>query len=116
MGCWKMTKNRVEVIIGGQVYTLQGSESEEHIQRVARVLDEKVTQIQKNDSMRRLSTTQKHMMAALNMADDYLKMKSELDRFSAELGKCSAENLALLERMEEMSLEINRLKMNKRRK
>lgn len=116
MGCWKMTKNRVEVIIGGQVYTLQGSESEDHIQRVARVLDEKVTQIQKNDSMRRLSTTQKHMMAALNMADDYLKMKSELDSFSQELGKCSAENLALLERIEEMSLEINSLKTNKRRK
>lgn len=112
MGCWEMTKKKVEVIIGGQVYTLQGSESEEHIQKVARVLDEQVTYIQKNDSMRRLNNSQKHMMAALNMADDYLKMKNELQRFSQELEKCNAENLALLERIEEMSLEINSLKIN----
>ncbi|MDA3732425.1 cell division protein ZapA [Niameybacter massiliensis] len=111
-----MTKNKVEVIIGGQVFALQGNESQEHIQKVASVLDQKVLEIHKQDPMHKLSSAQKHMMAALNMADEYLKMKTDLERFSQELEKCNAENLALLERIEEMSLEMNRLKIMKRRK
>lgn len=115
-GVLKMAKNKVEVIIGGQVYALQGNESEEHIQQVANIVDKKITEIQKNMPIKRLSTTQKHMIAALNIAEEYLKVKIDLEAYSKELEKCNTENLALLERIEEMALEINKLKINKRHK
>lgn len=111
-----MSKNKMEVIIGGQVYALQGNESLEHIQKVAHVLDKKMIEIQKNDPMKRLNQSQKHLMMALNVADEYLKVKQELDNYSKELEKCNEENIALLERIEEMALEINKLKINKRHK
>lgn len=115
-GVLQMAKNKVEVIIGGQVYALQGNESQEQIQKVAHVLDKKMVEIQKNDPMKRLNQSQKHLMLALSIAEEYLKDKTELDSYSRELEKCNQENLALLERIEEMALEINKLKINKRHK
>lgn len=115
-GVLQMAKNKVEVIIGGQVYALQGNESQEQIQKVAHVLDKKMVEIQKNDPMKRLNQSQKHLMLALGIAEEYLKEKTELDSYSRELEKCNQENLALLERIEEMALEINKLKINKRHK
>ena len=115
-GVLQMAKNKVEVIIGGQVYALQGNESQEQIQKVAHVLDKKMVEIQKNDPMKRLNQSQKHLMLALSIAEEYLKEKTELDSYSRELEKCNQENLALLERIEEMALEINKLKINKRHK
>lgn len=108
-----MAKNKVEVVIGGQVYTLQGNESEEHIKKVASLLDKKIFELQKNGPIKVLSTQQKHMMAALNIAEEYLKVKADLEAYSKELEKCNEENLALLERIDEMALEINKLKISK---
>ena len=110
-----MAKNKVEVVIGGQVYTLQGNEPEEHIKKVASLLDKKIFELQKG-TIKTLSTPQKHMMAALNIAEEYLKVNAELEAYSKELEKCNSENLALLERIDEMALEINKLKINKRHK
>lgn len=111
VGCF-MAKNKVEVIIGGNIYSLQGDESNQHIQRVAAMIDQKIAEIQKTYGTKRLSTSQIHMLSAINIADEYLKTKDELNLYVKELEKCSEENLALLERIEEMGLEINRLKMN----
>jgi cell division protein ZapA len=109
----QMAKNKVEVMIGGQVYALQGNESREHIQKVAHVLDKKVVEMQKNSLARHLNQSQKHFMMALNIADEYLKLEEERDLYSKELAKCNEENLALAERIKEMALEINELKINK---
>lgn len=119
-----MAKNKVEVIIGGSIYSLQGEESNQHIQQVAGMIDEKVIEIQKKYGTKRLSTSQLFMLSAINIADEYLKTKEEVDIakeevattkeelniYIRELEKCNSENLALLERIEEMGLEINRLK------
>ena len=85
----------------------------EHIQKVAHVLDKKVVEMQKNSLARHLNQSQKHFMMALNIADEYLKLEEERDLYSKELAKCNEENLALAERIKEMALEINELKINK---
>ncbi|MEF9958561.1 MAG: cell division protein ZapA [Niameybacter sp.] len=106
-----MTKNRVEVRIGGQVFSLQGNESEKHIQKAAALLNKKVMEVQKNDPMHRWSSEKRQMLIALNLADECVKLETDLERFTQELEKCNEENLALLDRVEEMALEISQLKM-----
>lgn len=117
-----MLKNKVEVIIGGNIYALQGEEPEEQIQKVASLINGKIQEIQKNDVSKKLSSSQIHMLTAINLGNEYLKAKEDsdiyykdLELYSHELEKCSKENLALLERMEEMSLELAKLKVNKNR-
>ena len=41
-----MSKNKVEVVIGGLIYALQGEESEEHMQKVAKLINEKTYEVQ----------------------------------------------------------------------
>lgn len=114
MRCHDMAKNRVEVLIGGSVYALQGDESEAHIQKVARVLNDQLIAIQAAYPKNTLPAAKANMLVAINVADEYLKIreeylktKDELRAYMTELEKCNAENLALRERMQELSLEIS---------
>jgi cell division protein ZapA len=109
-----MSKNKVEVVIGGTIYALQGDEPIEHIQKVAAIIDKKILEIQHKDLSKRLNTSQTFMMSAINIADEYLKLQDELHAYELELDKCSRENMALLDRLEEMKLEINYLKATKK--
>lgn len=111
-----MPKNKVDVLIGGNVYSLQGTESKEHIQKVAGLIDKHMLAVKKSDLAHRLSSSQVHMLAAINLADDYLKLQETFVAYEKELEKCSQENILLNERIREMALEINRLKVNKRHK
>ncbi|MGL4738101.1 MAG: cell division protein ZapA [Cellulosilyticaceae bacterium] len=111
-----MTKNKVEVIIGGNIYALQGEESGEHIQQVAAMIDKKIAALHKNPASKKLSSSQVHMLAAINIGDEYLKAQKELQLYAKELEKCNEENMALMEKIEELGLEITRLKTNTQKK
>ncbi|MGL4344294.1 MAG: cell division protein ZapA [Cellulosilyticaceae bacterium] len=107
-----MTKNKVEVIIGGNIYALQGEESGEHIQQVAAMIDKKIMALHQNPVSKKMSSSQIHMLAAINIADEFLKAQKELELYANELEKCNDENMALMERIEELGLEMTRLKTN----
>jgi len=106
-----MSKNKVEVIIGGTIYSLQGEESQEHIQKVARLIDSKVSSIQQANRGTALSTTKVYMLTALNITSELIKTEEDLNAYSLELEKCSAENLALKDRIKELTLELTKFKM-----
>lgn len=101
-----MAKNRIEVIIGGAIYALQGEESEEHIQKVARLINEKLLEIQMASGKNKLTSHKANMLVALNVADEYVKVKQQLDDRLEEFERCHAENAALKERIQELSVEI----------
>lgn len=109
-----MAKNKVEVIIGGSIYTLQGEESQEHMQKVASLIDKKIVDVQKNTASKNLTSSQVNMLAAINFASDYIKTEEELVAYRVELEKYGKENDALVKRVEEMGLEIARLKTKRR--
>ena len=109
-----MSKTKVEVIIGGTIYALQGDEPIEHIQKVASFLDSKILEVQNKDQQNRLNTSQTFLLSAINIADELVKLKEELHSYETELEKCSRENIALLDKLEEMRLEINYLKNAKK--
>ncbi len=106
MGCGYMSKNKVEVVIGGVIYSLQGEESQEHIQRVARMINEKTSQIQSKYSKQHMNPSKMNMLVTLNLADEYVKAQYELERYGAELAKGNEENSMLEERIRQLTIEL----------
>lgn len=105
-----MSKNTVEVIIGGNIYCLRGEESGEHIHKVAEFLNKQIGSIQQANVRTSLNPSKVYMLTALNVASEYIKLKEEFDSFTEELQKCSAENLALQDKIRELTLELTNYK------
>ena len=105
-----MSKNKVEVIIGGTIYSLRGEESQEHMHRVAELLNTKLSSIQQSNVRTSLNPSKVYMLTALNVASEYIKVQEELEHYATELEKCSAENIALKDKLREMTVELTNLK------
>ncbi len=106
-------KNKVEVIIGGAFYVLQGSDSREHMQRVASYIDNVMKDVKKLDISNRMSTTQIAMLTSINVADDFIKTEKKIEEqdlenngFYVEFTKLENENAALLEKISELQTEL----------
>lgn len=73
-----MEKKKISVIIDGKVYTLSGSDSEAHMQRVASFVDGKLREIRAADSYGKLSGEYKNVLLSLNIADELIRLQDEL--------------------------------------
>ncbi|PKM96005.1 MAG: cell division protein ZapA [Firmicutes bacterium HGW-Firmicutes-1] len=72
-------KNDTTVLIGGNVYTLAGTESEEYIQRVALYINNKLEEIRKSDNAKKLNTRLMSILLDINIADDFFKAKVKIE-------------------------------------
>ncbi len=79
------SKTDVEVIIGGKVLTLAGYESEEYLQKVASYVNGKINECSRMEGFQRQSLDLQNTLLQLNMADDYLKAKKQIDLLEEEL-------------------------------
>jgi cell division protein ZapA len=71
-----MEKERlVEIKVFGQTYTVKTDAEEDHIQEVARYVNEKMDEVLKKT--RSVSTLNVAILTALNIADDLLKEKEK---------------------------------------
>ena len=77
--------NDIEVVIGGKVVTLSGSESEEYLQKVASYINNKIAEYSNVDSFRRQPADMQNVLLLLNIADDYFKIKKEIDSLQDEI-------------------------------
>lgn len=68
-------ENRVEVVIFGDRYNLKGEENPEYMQMLASLVDERMREI--NARNRRLNMSQTAILAALNIADELVKLRNE---------------------------------------
>lgn len=73
-------KNDTKVIIGGNVYTLSGIESEEYIQRVAIYINNKLDELKASENGQLLNSRMMSILLAINIADDYFKAKEDTDK------------------------------------
>ena len=79
------TKNSVQVLIGGKVYTLGGYESDEYLQKVAGYLDQKIAEVDQNENSRTLAYDRKRILVELNIADDYFKARERIEKLEQDL-------------------------------
>ena len=110
MGCWYMSKNRVEVVIGGNIIALQGNESEEHMQRVAKVINGKLTQLQGNYEKVHIGQSKMNTLLVLNLADECVKSQEALDNVTTSLEDLSIENRKLKERVDQLTHQLARMR------
>ena len=78
-------KHYTEVLIGGKVYTLSGFEDEEYLQKVSSYLNHKIMECAESEGYRRQSSDTRHMVLALNIADDYFKAKRQGDALGSDI-------------------------------
>lgn len=66
-------KHYAEVLIDGKVYTLGGIEEAQYLQRVAGYINEKTSQMKRQEGFTKQSQEYQAVMIELNIADDYFK-------------------------------------------
>ncbi len=81
------SKNKIQVILAGKIYTLSGYESEEYLQKVAGYLNTKLSEFQNLDGYHRLSPEMRAILLDLNIADDYFKMKKKVEELEGDLSE-----------------------------
>ena len=78
-------KTNAEVVIDGKVYTLSGYEEPEYLQKVAAYINSKINEIDGVDGMKNLPANMKSVMIQLNIADDYFKAKSQVEKLERDM-------------------------------
>ncbi len=113
-----MEKNKVKVIIANTEYTLVTEEEPEYVQRVAILVDKKVSEITACNP--HLSTAMSAMLTAINLADDLLKNDASADNlrgsvaeYSKKIGRLEAEASEKDAKIEKLEKEIGELKLEK---
>jgi cell division protein ZapA len=90
-------ENRVKVEIFGESYVLKGPESIEYLQTLAQYVDKKVRQLAVRNS--RLGKERASLLAALNIADELMKLQKKYDQktnYKAKIGKFQIKKKILL--------------------
>ena len=77
-----MQKNKTVVTVRGKEYTLVGTEPVEYMQRVATYVDRRMTEISLASY---LSEDRLMTLTALNIADELLKSKAEVNAMRKEM-------------------------------
>ena len=79
------TKKSTVVVIDKKEYNLSGFEEEEYLQRVAAYINQKITEMNQQDSYRRIPQDMKNRMLNLNLADDYFKAKALVEKLEGDI-------------------------------
>ncbi|MGO4888645.1 cell division protein ZapA [Anaerobacillus sp. MEB173] len=69
-------KKRTVVSIYGQQYTIVGRETSQHVKAVANLVDNKMKEINKLNPY--LDTTKLAVLTAVNIVDEYIKLKEKV--------------------------------------
>lgn len=87
-----MEKNRVEVILGGRKYALLSEDNSEHIENVAKEVNDKLAEIE--EKCKSLSYDKKAILAAINLADEKIKAKDKLSEALNEVAALKKTNIS----------------------
>ena len=108
-------ENKVDVVIDGEIVTLKSSERPDHMQRLARYIDNKMTDVKSKNLTAAVDERVRTLLIALNVADDYFKTKDKLDtldivhgKFVQEITKLQEENSRLSTKLRETESDLTR--------
>lgn len=70
-------RNKVTVTINKRTYTIVGKESREHVELIARLVDDKMKEIY--ESNKHLDSTMLAVLTAINTMSEHVKLKEEFE-------------------------------------
>ncbi len=70
-------KIKIDIVIDGRNFTVIGTESEEYVKALAQYVDKKIVDLASKNS--KLSQTMSATLAALNITDEFFKLKEKFD-------------------------------------
>lgn len=73
----KNNQTKIKVKINQKTYTIVGTESQEHVGLIAKLVDDKMNEI--HEANAQLNTTSLAVLTAINTMNDYLKLKADYD-------------------------------------
>ena len=98
-------KNKVTVTIAGQEYTMVAVEDESYVRRCAQLVDEQLKQLLNGP----LSLADASVLAAMNIADQYLLEQTAGEHLRAQLKQALEESRRLENELSEAKREIFKL-------
>ena len=109
--------NKVDVVIGGEIISLKSTEQADYMQRLARYVDQKISEIKAKSVNAAIDERVRALLIALNIADDFCKNVDKYQRldavhkkFVAEMGRMQEENTRLSTNLREVQEELYRTK------
>lgn len=99
-------QNKVTVTIDGQEYTLVASEDAAYMKKVAAHVDAKIAEVRQGG---KVSSTDAAVLAALNMADEYLKSLDTAENLRSQIKESLEENKKLNMELSEAKRQIFKL-------
>lgn len=104
------TKNEVEVLIGGEKYTICGYESDDYLQKVATYINRKRDEINKGAASTLISNDTRVVLTEINIADDYFNAENRLSEVRKELEEANSLNFKLKHDLAVTTEELDNLK------
>lgn len=98
-------KNRVEVVIAGNRFTMTGEQDEEYMTKIAALVDNQVCKIRENGA----DMLQAALLTACDMADNYVQAVQGAENLRTQISSYLAENKNLSKELEEAQQEIHSL-------
>ena len=108
--------NKVDVVIGGKVLTIKSEESAEHVQRLALYVSQKIDMLKAKNLSAVVDERLRTLLIALNLADDYFKVKDQFtaqevinQNLTAKAGKLEKENTALKSQVQKLQAQLEKV-------
>ena len=86
------TKNEVEVLIGGEKYTICGYESDDYLQKIATYINRKRDEINKGAASTLISNDTRVVLTEINIADDYFNAENRISEVKEDLEEANSLN------------------------
>jgi len=108
--------NKIDVVIGGKVLTIRSEESAEHVQRIAMYVDQKIQMLKEKNLSAVVDERLRALLIALNLADDYFKVKDKYtaqevlyQKLAKETVKLEKENATLKNQMHKLQTKLDKV-------
>ncbi|MDO5547570.1 MAG: hypothetical protein Q4F79_03700 [Eubacteriales bacterium] len=98
-------KNRAEVVIAGNTFTMTGEQDEEYMVKIAALVDQKIADTRASGA----NTMQAMTLAACDIADSYLQAELSADNLRQQMASYLEENAKVTRELAEARTEIGRL-------
>ena len=101
------TKKSTVVVIDKKEYNLSGFEEEDYLQRVAAYINQKITEMNQQDSYKRIPQDMKNLMLNLNLADDYFMAKEQAGTSSEQFSDLEKEIFDLKHQLVDAQMQLD---------